>query len=112
MSISIEKLFRFLTLTYLIRSSFSQTNKIILKDELKYLSELPLDKLLKVKKSLKEMSCLVHENVQRKVEQLNEVKREDFNITSFNWNNQSAEALPLLGLSGGGGGYESGTDNR
>lgn len=72
-------------------------------NDLSYLSELPLDKLLKVKKSLKEISCIINENNNRKIilplpsEQI----ASDRILGLKLWNNQSThpQASPLKDMS-------------
>lgn len=70
-----------------------QVSEITNKNDLRYLSELPLDKLLKVKKSLQEMSSFTSD-------ENNEFNDDSLNSRSVDMElgNFSSRALPLRGL--------------
>lgn len=79
---------------------------VLMAHELQYLSELPLDKLLKVKKSLQEISCVVDDSHKRQKlyidhnwnnsNHVTEIPSErSLNINLWNNNNQSVLASAL-----------------
>lgn len=75
-------------------------NNILMTHELQYLSELPLDQLLKVKKQLHEISCLVDDTYDRRtfndstlIGNVSSDRKIELNL----WNNQSVEASALRG---------------
>lgn len=82
-------------------------NDILMAHELQYLSELPLDQLLKVKKHLHEISCLADDTYDKRTFIINNSNNSltiSGNDTTSErkfglniWNNQSVEASPLLG---------------
>lgn len=86
----------FILLSVVIVESFqvSETfSEITKKNDLRYLSELPLEKLLKVKKSLQEMSYFTNnENNQFNDDSLKS-RSDDMDLGNF-----SSRALPLKGI--------------
>lgn len=86
----------FILLSIVIVESFqvSETfSEITKKNDLRYLSELPLEKLLKVKKSLQEMSYFTNnENNQFNDDSLKS-RSADMDLGNF-----SSRALPLKGI--------------
>lgn len=71
----------------------AETGDITMKNDLRYLSELPLDKLLKVKKSLKEMSYFTNDENNNFNDDSLKSRSDDMDLGNF-----SSRALPLKGL--------------
>lgn len=70
-----------------------QDSEITKKNDLRYLSELPLDKLLKVKKSLQEMSSFTSDENNEFYDDSLKSRSEDMELGNF-----SSRALPLRGF--------------
>lgn len=76
--------------SFQVTETFSDITK---KNDLRYLSELPLDKLLKVKKSLQEMSYFTNDKNNEFSDDSLKSRSADMELGNF-----SSRALPLKGI--------------
>lgn len=75
--------------SFQVSETFSEITK---KNDIRYLSELPLDKLLKVKKSLQEMSYFTNDENNELIDDSLKSRSTDMDLGNF-----SSRALPLKG---------------